>query len=68
MVIDLDTEAGRIVVGLASIGAMVVGVHGHEEQANTEIPVAVLAFQSRFSHEAVLEALKPIVGYFLKLN
>jgi hypothetical protein len=68
MVIDLDTEEGRILMGLASIGAMVVGVDGHEEQANTEVPLAVLAFRARFRYENVVVALKRVVDYLLKLN
>lgn len=68
MVIDLETEEGRILMGLASIGAMVVGVDGHEEQANTEVPLAVLAFRARFRYDDVLAALKRVVNYLLKLN
>ncbi len=67
MVIDLDTEEGRIIAGLASIGAMVVGVDpARVEQANWEVPVAVMAFQARFPLEAVVDALRRVVDHLAK--
>lgn len=69
MVLDLESEDGRIVVGLASIGAMVVGFTSeHEERANAELPAAVLAFQGRFHYNAVADVLQRIVNDLLKHN
>jgi hypothetical protein len=69
MVIDLDTEDGRIVVALASLGAMLAGVQEHLlDRANVEIPAAVMAFQAKFHHDRVTAVLKRIVDYYVKRN
>lgn len=70
MVIDLDTEEGKILMGLASIGAMVVGVDSVEPPAlpAAEIPLAVLAFKGRFHRERVVAVLKRLVAYLVNRN
>jgi len=61
MIIDLETEEGKIIAGLASIGAMMVGVNlFNAERANQEIPHAVLIFQSTFAARKVRAAIEKV--------
>ena len=70
MVVDLDTEEGKILMGLASIGAMLVGVDSVEPPAlpAREIPLAVLAFKGRFNRDRVVATLRKLVDYLVKRN
>jgi len=68
MILDLDSEDGKIVLGLASIGAMVVGSDRHRKRAMTEVPASVAQFKMRHDHDRVVDVLKRIVHELLQRN